>query len=441
MLQPATRARCLLSHVQLSHHMETHGGVLRKKTSSIEKMSPLKVPIDADFFHCLLLSAVDTAAFRAQGHRIARDLIRATRLDGGPIKWVADTTGDKVQIHGAQKDGVPIYRAQTEVAATLDDMIAIFLTTSTADTREVNGIFFPNNIDKVRLYNLTLPTDAQPHFYQSISWALLQTPLRGAVFKYRDWCYIEHMEELIIDGRRAWVRALQHVDVDGCPDLQHPFGIVRARFLLSGFVYIESTALAMSMPSNCITSTLAVRIRYDALEAMETRVHVFKLSQLDYVPFEVLVSKRSAADCAVCRRPFGAFSTRANCRRCGLVVCGSPPCCAKWSLGGAAASVPICQTCSDECKQRAVVAADGRRRRNESVWTDPDDGETNMTTGASPMMPSQIVMGMVAGCVETQAQLASHQGVILRTLSQQSQAIDNLKRAVDRIDAKMSTIV
>ncbi|KAF0683370.1 Aste57867_24582 [Aphanomyces stellatus] len=96
--------------------------------------------------------------------------MEVTRLTAGHIDWEVHKRKNDIKIHKTRKGGVPIYHIQSGVAAALDDIAAIFLTTSTADTRDVNAIFFPNNIDEVRLYNLTLPTKAQPHLYQRISY-------------------------------------------------------------------------------------------------------------------------------------------------------------------------------------------------------------------------------------------------------------------------------
>ncbi|KAF0683371.1 Aste57867_24583 [Aphanomyces stellatus] len=454
-------------------------------------MAPFKVPVAGGFFPCAPLALADAGQFRAQGRRAAKDLVHASRLNTTRLDWTLHTNDGRVKVHKARKDGLPIYRAETEIHVTLDDLIAIFLTTSTADTREVNAIFSPDTIDKVRLYNLTLPTDAQPHFYQSISWSLLQTPLRGTGFKCRDWCYIEHMEELVIDGRRAWVRAFQHVNVDGCPDLQHPFGIVRGRILLSGVVFIEShvpgrvhvielhhvrpNGNAVGLVGDLFLDN-AASVRHQSLSTLETHVHAFKMSQLEFVPYASLVPPRARSACAVCLKTFGFFGfTKTNCRRCGDVVCGHTSCSAKWSLAGA--KVPICRTCSDGCKHAPIAP----RPRLPSMKPPPapilgdndeDDDDTSSNSAAHDVhgkrLPilgrdedtsssssaianrsqSQLVIPARASIEATlvsllnhttlmQRQLATQQTAIANTLGRHGHTIDTLTHTVARIEAKL----
>ncbi|CAK4638008.1 unnamed protein product [Aphanomyces euteiches] len=100
--------------------------------------------------------------------------------------------------------------------------------------------YFPNLLDNVRLYTITDPLANIPHHAVTINWMLLCSPLRGVIVKDRDWCYVEHQQDVIIDGKKAWLRALKHVDIAACPDLEAKYGIIRGQILRAGFIYMET---------------------------------------------------------------------------------------------------------------------------------------------------------------------------------------------------------
>ncbi|CAK4515448.1 unnamed protein product [Aphanomyces euteiches] len=143
------------------------------------------------------MSALDIKKYRGIGVQAAQDLIDFTRLTNGPIDWVLHTHSKAVQMYTARHENIPIFCLLSEIEASLDDIIAIFLKTTTADLRQTNSAFFPNLLDK-------------------------------------------HQDECIIDGKRAWIKAVRSVDIKGCPNLDDAYGIVRAEFKHSGFIFMET---------------------------------------------------------------------------------------------------------------------------------------------------------------------------------------------------------
>ncbi|CAK4941073.1 unnamed protein product [Aphanomyces euteiches] len=109
------------------------------------------------------MSALDIKKYRGIGVQAAQDLIDFTRLTNGPIDWVLHTHSKAVQMYTARHENIPIFCLLSEIEASLDDIIAIFLKTTTADLRQTNSAFFPNLLDKVRLANVTLPSDDRPN--------------------------------------------------------------------------------------------------------------------------------------------------------------------------------------------------------------------------------------------------------------------------------------
>ncbi|CAK5096930.1 unnamed protein product [Aphanomyces euteiches] len=123
----------------------------------------LPIPVPIDFFQCPPMSALDIKKYRGIGVQAAQDLIDFTRLTNGPIDWVLHTHSKAVQMYTARHENIPIFCLLSEIEASLDDIIAIFLKTTTADLRQTNSAFFPNLLDKVRLANVTLPSDDRPN--------------------------------------------------------------------------------------------------------------------------------------------------------------------------------------------------------------------------------------------------------------------------------------
>ncbi|KAF0684371.1 Aste57867_23646 [Aphanomyces stellatus] len=322
-------------------------------------MPALKVPVSPDFFHCPPLSAEDVQHFQAIGAQAAYDLVDYTRLVGGPIDWTFHTTDDKVKLFRSRQDNVLMFCAHTEIEATLEEIIPHFLTVDTDGVRGSAFAFFPDIIDMVRLYNIELPSVGRPHRFLGINWCLLSTPM---MVKHRDLCYLELQEEVLIGGKRAWIRALTHVDVAACPELPSSYGIVRGKMIHSGFIYMECDRpgilqvfeLEHVMPNGRIRGaigdflvTKSAESQCHSLNALQHKVRAAQLSQLQFLPDHVVVPYAARTSCVVCLKKFGAFQRRDNCRRCGEVVCRQP-CSATWSLvaSGLRVRVRLCEPCS-----------------------------------------------------------------------------------------------
>ncbi|KAG9409389.1 hypothetical protein AC1031_019643 [Aphanomyces cochlioides] len=267
----------------------------------------LRVPVADDFFKCAPHTPDQVEHFRQYGYESAHDLVEYTQVTRG-IEWVLHTkltasSGRSTQIYKAKEDDLPMYCAQTEVEATLDDLIAIFLTTNTQDAREANAAFFPDVPDIVRLYNITLPTPEKPHFCQAINWCLLSSPLRAPRRMLDLW-------QACVDSSVETRRRHMYIESDRpgflkVIELMH----CRAGGSLSG-------ALGEFM----------TEIRYSAMNATQ---------------------KQSRSKCAVCLKKFGAFTSRSRCRWCGEVVCRKASS-SQWKLKiyGMHLRVRLCHPCS-----------------------------------------------------------------------------------------------
>ncbi|RHY30854.1 hypothetical protein DYB32_003967 [Aphanomyces invadans] len=255
--------------------------------------------------------------------------VEFTQLVGGSINWAFYAQDDKVKLFRGRHENVPLFCAHTEIEATLDDIIPNFLTFDTPSVRASAFTFFPDIMDIVRLYNITMPTPRRPHHYLGINWCLLATPLAGIVVKRRDLCYLEvctdrivwvwsssrmrqYQDNLVVGGKRAWVRALVHVEVPACPDLQLKYGIVRGKMLHSGFIYVECDQpgvlqvfeLQHVQPNGSIRGSIGDYLvtksavsQCGNLNLLGQKLRAAKLSRLQFLPDHAVVSLSARSSC------------------------------------------------------------------------------------------------------------------------------------------------
>ncbi|CAK4892150.1 unnamed protein product [Aphanomyces euteiches] len=323
---------------------------------------PLKTPVPDDFFSTPPLSPDKIQELRAIGYKAQRDLIEYTKLTGGPIEWTLRTNDDKVQVYTAREGNLPLFLGTTEVESSLDEVRAIFTAPTTADVRRVDAAYFPDVLDEVRLYTLSKPTEDRPHHLSSVSWTLLRSPLQGLIVRYRDFCCIEHLQDVEIGGKKAWIRACKSIVIPACPDLEKSYGIIRAEFIHSGFIYMETdkpgilrvTELEHFSPNGRVTGDVIgamlmasfAESQYNSMNSMQANVYAHRLCQVSYLPLAACVNKHSRTKCAVCLKKFGTFARKSNCRRCGEVVC-SKVCSAKYKvmMANLLVELRVCSRC------------------------------------------------------------------------------------------------
>ncbi|CAK4619290.1 unnamed protein product [Aphanomyces euteiches] len=363
--------------------------------------STLKLPLADDFFQLPALTADEVERYRAIGSKAAADLIRYTELTGGPIDWTFHSNNSTATMYSGRDEDVPIFRVYAEIEATIEDIVSIFLTPTTAETRQIMAVYLPLFVDKVRLCNLTLPTAESPYFYQSLNWSIAESPLKGVILKHRDWSYVEHQEEVMIHGRRAWLRAVTHVDIPGCPDLEARYGVVRGHMLHTGYVYIESDrpgvlehiALYHNKANGHLTGPLGDYLlnkvtegHYRAIKDAEHVVRAYQLSRLDMVPPHKLPAIPSTTKCGVCLKKLGHFNEKDHCRRCAKIVCTKRGCSKVWKFlkVGIQVHARICRVCSNAAKSTSLLETSTLRSETDSSSTWDDDASTDAFSSWTP---------------------------------------------------------
>ncbi|KAH9103085.1 hypothetical protein LEN26_015367 [Aphanomyces euteiches] len=330
-------------------------------------MSTLKLPLSDDFFHIPPLSAEQIEEYRAIGRQAAADLVQFIDLTGGAVDWTFHSKTSSATMYASRCDGVPIFRACAKLEAALEDVISIFLTPTTSETRQIMAAYLPVFLDKVRLLNISMPTLENLHYYQSLNWTILKTPLGGVIMKHRDLIYVEHQEEVIINGKRAWLRALTHVDIPGCPSLEDRYGIVRGEFLHTGSVYmetdvpgvLENIAIHHNRPNGKLTGAVGdflmskvTNSHYRAIKEAEQVVRAHQLSRLEMIAKHHLPPVSRTAKCDVCLKKLGILNDKDYCRRCAKIVC-TKSCSKVWKFlkSGIQVRARVCRMCSNAAKQ------------------------------------------------------------------------------------------
>ncbi|KAH9168640.1 hypothetical protein AeNC1_017885 [Aphanomyces euteiches] len=298
----------------------------------------LETPVPDNFFNPPPLSPGKIEELRAIGHRAKRDLLEYSKLTGGPVEWTLRNNDAKTQIYSAREGNVPLFLGVTELETTLDEARAIFTAVTTSDARRVNAAYLPDVLDEVRLYTLSTPTKDRPHHFCFVSWIHHRSPLQGRIVRHRDLCTVQHLEDIEIDGKKAWLGAYKSVVLPACPDFQKKYGVIRAEFIHFGFIYMETDR-------PCILREWRHDTWY-AMNAMQNNIYAHRLSRVSYVASASYVNKYSRSKCDVCLKKFGTFSRRSNCRRCGEVVC-SKVCSAKYKvmMSNVLIDIRVCSHC------------------------------------------------------------------------------------------------
>ncbi|KAH9075410.1 hypothetical protein Ae201684P_004090 [Aphanomyces euteiches] len=285
-----------------------------------------KTPVPDDFFTTPPLSPDKIEELRAIGYKAQHDLY--TKLTGGPVEWTLRTNDDKVQVYTAREGNLPLFLGTTEIESSLDEVRAIFTAPTTSDVRRVDAAYFPD-IDRI-IFRPSVGPSCDRRF-KDLSYDIETSA---------------HLEDAEIDGKKAWIRACKSIVIPACPDLEKKYGIIRAEFIHSGFIYMEIdkpgilrvTELEHFSPNGRVTGdvigamlmTSFAESQYNSMNSMQTNVYAHRLCKVSYLPPSDLVGKHTRTKCAVCLKKFGTFSRKTNCRRCGEV---SPKVCsAKYKL-------------------------------------------------------------------------------------------------------------
>ncbi|KAH9100959.1 hypothetical protein Ae201684P_007150 [Aphanomyces euteiches] len=163
--------------------------------------------------------------------------VQKSKLEGGPLEWKLAVDEYDLKIYKADAaHGRPLHCGVKEIVGSLDDLMALYKTQTTAEAKAHAQRFGRGLADAVNVYSILIGTPEYPHNAIHIKWIALKSAFDGIVSK-RD-CYSDL--EMPIDGKRGWVRAITSLELDCVPDLHDQLGMVRAVHYDMGHVFMES---------------------------------------------------------------------------------------------------------------------------------------------------------------------------------------------------------
>ncbi|KAH9100960.1 hypothetical protein Ae201684P_007150 [Aphanomyces euteiches] len=137
--------------------------------------------------------------------------VQKSKLEGGPLEWKLAVDEYDLKIYKADAaHGRPLHCGVKEIVGSLDDLMALYKTQTTAEAKAHAQRFGRGLADAVNVYSILIGTPEYPHNAIHIKWIALKSAFDGIVSK-RD-CYSDL--EMPIDGKRGWVRAITSLELD-----------------------------------------------------------------------------------------------------------------------------------------------------------------------------------------------------------------------------------
>ncbi|CAK4395471.1 unnamed protein product [Aphanomyces euteiches] len=335
----------------------------------------IKLPLPPDFFKCPPLSREESERYLDMGVACAKNL------------WKLAVDEYDLKIYKADAaHGRPLHCGVKEIVGSLDDLMALYKTQTTAEAKAHAQRFGRGLADAVNVYSILIGTPEYPHNAIHIKWIALKSAFDGIVSK-RD-CYVLQSDlEMPIDGKRGWVRAITSLELDCVPDLHDQLGMVRAVHYDMGHVFMESDRPGYlrlisvydadtrgSVPKWAVRQ--AVRTWCRNLVDIDKYLREDRLSKTPFLRKEDLMPFSSVGRCFLCQKKFGPLRKKSHCYKCGNVFCRK--CNRVWDVrvNNIATKAKACNSCSiqgmpigpvQQVKKLQIVDEDGDLVENEST--------------------------------------------------------------------------
>ncbi|CAK4080181.1 unnamed protein product [Aphanomyces euteiches] len=293
----------------------------------------LSHPLPPNFFQSPAYAPGQTNAIMETGVEALKHLVLNARLDGsGPHKWKLEHANRQVQIYvdgnlGRCKD--TIFMSVTEIHATLDEAAALHRCDTQEAYRQFIKRFNRDVIDGAILKTLAPPTEDFPRNYIGLKWFVQETPVPC---RNRDFCVVECCDDFVLNGTKGWARVLHSVDLCWVPSLYSTMGIVRGIFTACGTVFQETDRPGVLRAAQIFHVDLrgniprwilriGIKKRARTMADMEAHFRVMRMQHMTILPSSELIPVSHRRRCCVCQVKFKPLQERANCRRCGEVMC------------------------------------------------------------------------------------------------------------------------
>ncbi|EQC29258.1 hypothetical protein SDRG_12926 [Saprolegnia diclina VS20] len=312
-----------------------------------------KVPAACARFETPPLEPADELKLIQTGLQSLTDLVRHSRLEGGPILWSLDSDADGVRIFTGIDPLAPPNVNITlcgvmELQGTLVEAASLFVLDSTDAVRQYRARFSKDIADYASLYTLAPRTPEHPRNYIGVKWLAVGMP--SPLVKDRDFCLLECQDDFTFNGVRGWARSFSSIQLPSCP----PFpGLVRANLFRAGYVFFESTLpghlkcvhviqsdFAGALPAWLVRAAMKRRVR--SIVEIDTFLRQLRLCGSASLTDDQLVPLSTRRSCFLCSTKFSPFVAKRQCRKCGEVVCKH--CSKLWELRGTC--VCVCHKCA-----------------------------------------------------------------------------------------------
>ncbi|KAF0719123.1 Aste57867_1261 [Aphanomyces stellatus] len=348
-----------LNAPSIPNPQQSHSARARRHTRIFMSVFPLP----SDFFRCPPLQPIDEDNLRAVGSANSIDVIQHARLQDGPIRWVLEADeSDLLVYQGADATAPPgttTWIGTTQVMASVDEVATLFRADTSDAYRDSMRALFPDLLDAATLYTIGGPSKMYPRHFLGIRWKCVRSPSR-AVAKHRDFCLLESHHDFEIHGvTRGWAIAMTSLEVSACPDLYPSLGVVRATHYRAGLVfteaarpgYLDATQLLQTDVGRGVPSWLLAVVMKRRCRLLTQLTQHIRRARLQGTPFlrdHQLIPRHLRSRCFLCQHAFGLFMHKAQCRKCGEVVCRT--CSMLWQVQSdsiATTTVRICTACSN----------------------------------------------------------------------------------------------
>ncbi|KAH9118532.1 hypothetical protein LEN26_012044 [Aphanomyces euteiches] len=373
------------------------------------------------FFQLPPLSVEMATEFKVLARKTAESLIqRSQTVVEGAAAWA----------FVSEDSGLRVFKNLEEDAATINSKMYCGVIQVEGSIDDVAGLLQPDGakkspfhkdiLDTSTLYTLEAPTVTAPNDSISIQWMAVKSPMKS-VMMHRDVCFVQCTREFTMNGRRGWVRAGRSVKLDGCPNLEQTYGLVRVVNYGSGHVILES----QDMPG-CLDIVYVVHFDLGdgksewAVNAFQGRDFFVEkginrrfqsLVELNHHLKELRTSAAAAesatmtksiprsskrARCCVCAKRLGVLNRKIQCSRCAEMMCKH--CDQQWRSRTKAATT-VCLTCAMSDSPRSMVdqwmASYHSRHKpsassSEGRSSDSQDDDTSSTASMPQYRPCLV---------------------------------------------------
>ncbi|CAK4588102.1 unnamed protein product [Aphanomyces euteiches] len=174
----------------------------------------MELPRPSSFFRLPPLPPEYIEQLKQDALANALDLVRKSKLQGGTLRWIPLGSDNDLMLYYAKDMHTPhtnAYLGVMDIAASLNEVIELFQSDSTAQAKEFAKRLGAPIADAAMLYTFLEPQPDEPRRQIGISWRAYQThyPLGPK----RDACELVCHHDFALNGQRGWVCSYKSIHI------------------------------------------------------------------------------------------------------------------------------------------------------------------------------------------------------------------------------------